>query len=85
MASLSKNFIAGLLIFGFFGVVLFSLQFIKPIHADSFANYKSQGYAKKKVFTRAMNCKCLPGNIPRMGIDSYYCHNLSDASMSSCY
>jgi len=85
MASLSKNFIAGLLIFGFFGVVLFSLQFIKPIDVDSFANYKSHGHTKKKVFTRAMNCRCLPGNIPRMGYESYYCHNLSDSSVSDCY
>ena len=85
MASLSKNFVAGMLIFGFFIIVTLCLQFIAHKDVDSFANYSTIANKKKKAFTRAMNCRCLPGSIPRIGAHSYYCHNLSDSSYDVCY
>jgi len=87
MASLSKNFVAGMLIFGFFIIVTLCLQFIAHKDVDSFANYSIVAHRNKKAFTRAMNCRCLPGSIPRWSGpgSEYYCHNLSDSSYDVCY
>ena len=82
IGTVSKKFVAGLLIFAFISIILLALQFIKSPSKELFTN-EGQGQAP----TRTSDCNCLPGYVAAKKSDmTYFCQNLNDSSKTrNCY
>jgi len=84
IGSVSKKFVAGLLIFAFVGIILISIQFMNGYNKESFTNTTE----KQTSRTRSIQCNCLPGYVAAKNTNTsiYFCQNLSDSSKTrNCY
>ena len=81
IGTVSKQMVAGLLIFAFVGIVLISLQFMNITNKEAFIS-------KPVTATRSANCQCFPGYVPAKNTvrNTYFCQNLTNPSkIRKCY